>query len=267
MRAPFSLNRLLLLLAGVLQLVAIGIFVMVGGASVLAESAPLFVGPVAVLVVAFWAPRWMYLVAAFLVAAFPLVIMFVFGAYAAITHPGGGLESLSLTILLLSAIIGIIGGIAGFAQARRTEPRPSQFLRSGQGVSAALVAALFVGLMVSSVWAGETLRDVTINSANAVEPEETVRLIAQSYLFSPRDVTISAGKVVALQIDNKDAVLHTFAYKLGGVLHESVLPPTSQVNFYFKLDAPKTIQFWCSPHSSGEGDAAEESMVGTLKVA
>lgn len=266
MRSPFSLNRLIVLVAGVLQLVAIGIFVATGGPSVLAEAAPLLLGFVGAIILAFWAPRWMYLVAAVLIAAFPLLILFVFGAYAAITHPGGGAESLALTILLLSAIVGIIGGVAGFVQAPRGQPRPGDFLRTGQGLGTALTAALFVGLMVSSVWTGSMLRDIVVHSANAVEPDETVLLVAQTSLFAPREVTIPVGKVVALHIENKDSVMHTFAYKLGGVQHESPVPPETEVDFFFNLKQAQTIRFWCSPHSGGESDTDPASMWGSLRV-
>src|ERR1051325_2172849 len=131
-RAPLNLNRLLVAYAGLFTLGAIALFASTGTSNP-AQFAPLLPGAIAALVLLFYHSRWMYLVGGILVAAFPILVLFVFGAYEAIIHPGSGMEGYSLLLLLVAAVLGLVGGIVGFAQSRRgTAPPASALLRAPQ---------------------------------------------------------------------------------------------------------------------------------------
>lgn len=265
-RAPFNLNRLLLVYAGLSTLGAIALFASTGAGDV-TQFAPLFPGAIAALLLLFWHPRWLYLVSGILVAAFPLVVLFVFGAYEALVHPGSGIEGYSLLLLLVAAILGLLGGIWGFVQSRKgTAPPASALLRAPQGVAASLVVALALGLLVSSMWAGADDKALAESPADFVVPETTVKLVAKNVQYDPRDVQIPVGKLVALHVENQDGVVHTFAYKLDGKVHEAILPAKTAKDIYFRFDQAQTIHFWCSPHSGGENDMDPGSMWGTLNV-
>jgi plastocyanin len=265
-RAPFNLNRLLIVYAGLFTLGALALMASTGAAPA-AQLVPFLPGALVALVLLFYHPRWMYLVAGILVAAFPLVVIFVFGAYEGIVHPGSGVEGYALILLLVAAVLGLIGGIAGFVQSRRgTAPPAGALLRAPQGVAASLAVAVALGLLLSSMWATADYKMLAEAPADFVLPESTVTLVAKDVKFDPRDVPIPAGKLVALRVDNQDAIVHTLAYNLDGKVREAILPAKTTTEILFRFDQPQTIHFWCSPHSGGEGDTSPGSMWGTLNV-
>lgn len=264
----WNLNRVLVVLAGAFALVAFAIFIGPAKGD-LAQSSPVLLGTFAAVVLAFFAPAWMYLVAAILLALFPIVVLFVFGASGAITHPGSGLEGLALTFLLLSAALGLVGGIAGFVQARRgTAPPPSELGRAPQGVLAIAIFAFVAGLAVSSAWAESEVRDLATRPATSIAgTDATIRVTTDTHHFAPRNLTIPVGKLVDIHVTNHDPVVHTFSYVDGGVLHESVIPASSESDIYVKFDAARTIKFWCQPHSQGADDTEPNDMWGEMVVA
>lgn len=264
MAHPWNVNRVLVLLGVASALLAIAAFASAGGP--VQQLVPLFPGIVAGLVLAAYAPAWMYLVAGIGVAAFPLVIIAVFGAYQAILHPGGGAENMAITLLALAVVLALVGGIAGFVQARaRTAPPARDLLRAPQGVAAVALVGIVAGLLISSAWAGADLRRLSESPASIVVADETVVLRAKDFVFSPTEVALPAGKIVDLHIINEDAAVHTFSYSLDGKEREAVVLGSSETHVYLRLDEPQTIRFWCAPHSAGAADDGS-GMVGTLVV-
>lgn len=267
-REPWNVNRLLVL-AGA-ACIPIALMLVSGGdaASVASpESAPLFVGVLAAIVLAFWQRAWLYLVAGILVAAFPLVITFVFGAYNAFLHPSSGLEGAGILFLVLGSALALTGGVAGFVQGRRAA-QPPVTLRAPQALFALLATFLVFGMSITSGLAGSDVRALVVAPATNVVPDESVRVVLTGYTFAPREIRLEQDKLYALALENGDPASHTFTYHdAAGVERNTLIPPHSTVVIHMLFDAPQTIHFWCAPHSMGEGDMSEDSMVGTIVVA
>lgn len=235
-----------------------------------AMGAPFLVGVVAALVLAFWARPWLYLVTGILLAAFPLVVLFVFGAYAGIVHPGSGPEGIGLLLLLLGALLGLLGGVMGFIQGRKNaQPPVAAYHTAWPGVIALILIALVAGLALSGAWAGRDYRQLASFPTSHVEsPEANATLFLSGTQFAPRDLALPVGKLVALKLDNRDKVTHTFSYTdAAGQEHTTVMPGRTVTTVYFKFDTPQTIHFWCAPHSGGHDDMDPASMWGTMTVA
>lgn len=264
--SSWNLNTLLTSLSS-LSLLA-GAYLLLGGdLSQAAQVAPLILGIVPALVLLAWQRPWLYLVAGILLPAFPLVVLFVFGAYNALLHPGSGTEATGMWLIFLGALLGILGGVGGFVQGRRGGHAPAGgILRARHGVVAFALVLLVLGSMATAQLAGADLRNVTERPAAHVEAEDTVRVVLTGYAFAPKEVRIPAGTLVNLQVENGDPAMHTFAYALDGVTYETPIPSGSVVTIPMKFDAPQQIHFWCSPHSGGPSDMGEDSMWGTLIV-
>lgn len=264
MAHPWNVNRLLVTLGGACVLAATFLFVSAGTS--VAEASPLLPGILAAGVLLFYAPAWMYLVAAVLVAAFPLLVVLVFGAYEAMIHPGAGTEGASIMLLTLGALLGLLGGILGFAQVRRgTAPALDATLRSPQGNVALALFGLTVGLMLANAWAAKDQQHQAEFPASILEPDETVELRTADFDFAPKNVTIPAGRLVALHITNDDPAVHTFSFHYDGADRDEVIPAKSETTLYFRFTGPQVIEFWCAPHSGGADDDGN-GMVGTLTV-
>lgn len=266
MSSSWNLNRVLVLLGAALTIVALGL--MIGGAGApVAEMAPFFLGPVAAVVLAFYAPRWMYLVAGILGSLFPLVVVFVFGAFNAIIHPGIGVEGAAVTLVLLAAIVSLLGGIMGFVQAKRTPPAAADMTRAPQGVAAIALAALFIGVILANGWAGADHRLIATAPATLVDADRTLTLHTTGAAFAPRALELNAGELTAIHIVNGDPIAHTFTYHMDGVERTTLIPPESEMDIWFRVPAGTTIHFWCAPHSAGASDTSEDGMWGTLTAA
>ena len=264
MAHPWNVNRVLVLAGAVVSLVAVAVFIATGAP--VEQAVPLLPGIVAGLVLAAYAPAWMYLVAGIGVAAFPLLVILVFGAYEAILHPVSGVEGMAITLLALGAVLALVGGVAGFVQARRqTAPPARDLLRAPQGLAGLALVAFTAGLLLSATWATADSRLVATSPASMVVPDETIRLVTTGATFAPKEVEIPVGKLVALRIENDDAMVHTFTYHVDGQERTSVIPANSEMDLYFKFDAPQTLHYWCAPHSGGASDDGS-GMVGTLVV-
>ena len=264
MAHPWNVNRILVLAGAATCLAAVAIFV--GAGAPTEQVVPLLPGIVLGLVLAAYAPSWMYLVSGIGTAVFPLLVIGVFGAYEAILHPVSGIEGSAVTLLGLGAVLCLVGGVAGFTQARRkSAPHARDLLRAPQGLAGVLLAALTAGLLLSGAWATADSRLVATTPASLIVPDETIRLVTTGAAFAPKEVTIPLGKLVALHVENGDAMVHTFTYHADGVERTSVIPAKSEMDIHFRFDAPQTIHYWCAPHSGGAADDGT-GMVGTLVV-
>lgn len=264
--STWNANRVIVLAGALVSLAAIALFVVATGAP--EQVVPFVPGVLAGLAIAFFAPAWMYLVAGLLLAAFPLVVIVVFGAYEAFLHPGAGLDANALTLLAVGALFGLVGGIAGFVQVRRkAAPGARETLRTPQGLVSALVLALAAGMMLSSTLAAADYRTLGALPASSVVADETIQMSTTGAAFAPQSLDVPVGKLVALRITNGDPFAHTFTYHAADGERNAIIPPNGETTLYFKFDAPQTIHFWCAPHSSGADDTMEGSMWGDMQVA
>lgn len=260
----WDLNKVILLTGAALVVAGLAINIALAP-EMAAQSVPFLPGVVAALVLVFWARPWLYLVAGILTAAFPLVIVFVFGASGAITHPGGGLEGFTISMWLVGALLALLGGVMGLVQGRA---QPVGGLGHWQGIAAIVLVAMLAGYGVANGYATTATRDSTLRTTSYAESvDERVTVYLTGTAFAPNSVTIPAGKLVALDVDNRDAVLHTFSYHLADGVHEQPVYPQTVSTIYLKFDTPQTIHVWCAPHSQGQGDRSEGSMWMDLVVA
>ena len=262
MAHPWNVNRVLVVSGAAIALAAVLVFLAAGAPA--EQAIPLLPGIALGLALAAYAPAWMYLVSGIGTAAFPLLVILVFGAYAAIVHPVSGVEGSAITLLALGSVLTLLGGVGGFVQARgRTAPPARDLLRAPQGLVGIVLAALTAGLLLSGAWATADARLTATAPASMVVPDETVRVVTTGSAFAPKDIHIPVGKLVALRVENEDAIVHTFTYHVDGQERTSVIPAKSEMDILFKLDEPTTIRFWCAPHSGGAGDDGT-GMTGTL---
>lgn len=232
----------------------------------LPEVAPALPGVVFGIVLAYFARPWVYLTAGLLNAILPLMVLFVFGALATLGSPGAGSDYQSSLLLAVGLVFSLWGGIAGFVATRKGDAIPlrqSPATRSGMAAMAAI--ALVLGASFSGFAASEQMRAAT-GAAFDVVPDETVTVVMKDFMFAPREVTIPAGKLVELVIDNQDSTMHTFTYTANGRDVDVTLVGGVKTSVLVKIDTPQTIPFWCTPHSGGADDDGE-GMVGTVIVA
>lgn len=262
----WNVDKLLLLAAAALMLVVVATNAILMPAFA-PQLVPLLPGIVGAMVLLFWARPWLYLATGILLAAFPLIVIFVFGASGAITNPGGGFEGLTVTMMLFAAIFGLLGGILGFAHTRGGKPGDTRGLASPTALAALVLAGALVGYAAANGWSTQQLQRANENPiAYAESVDEHVRLVASGVAWGPRNVTIPAGKLVSLDIENKDPVFHTFAYHLADGVHEIPLYPHETTSVLLKFDTAQTVHFWCAPHSGGQDDHDPASMQGDLIV-
>lgn len=264
MKHPWDINRALIVLGALIILAAGGWFLLLHPSHMV--QAPLVVGALLSLVIVFWAPAWMYLVAGLLASGLPLVVFFVFGAIAAVEHPGSGIETALITFVLAGAVVALLGGVLGFVQAlRRRAPRAGEAMRAPQGAFAGLLLAMFVGMVLANGLATKDYLNAAASPISTIEaPEETRTLRAEGIAFAPNPLTIPAGKLVEIRVPNGDPVYHTLSYRYDGEVRTMVVPPGTEPRLWLKIDEPQTLHFWCDPHA-GE-DHSGGDMFGEIVV-
>lgn len=226
---------------------------------------PALPGWLAAIVLLFYAPAWMYLVSGILVAAFPLLVLFVFGVATTLSDPLRGTEYGATVLLVLGLVLSLTGCVAGFMQGRKNAHTPlAGGLRTGKGIGALVVAAIVLGSLVTSSMAVSAMKAASGGSYD-VEPD-ALELTAQDYSFSPKTLEVPAGKLVETAITNADSVGHTFTCHAGDRTVDTFLARGSTGKVLVRFDEPQTIHFWRKPHSAGAEDTEEDSMWGTIAV-
>lgn len=265
----WNVNRVLVMAGGactVLAMLAFSGWDPVKTAATLPQFAPAFPGLLLTVVLAFYARPWVYLTAGLLSALMPVMVVFVFGAAGMLLAPLGGGEYQAVLLLFLGLVLSLTGGVSGFVQGRRHAHTPlAEATGSAKALVMAALVVLSLGMLVTSGLAGSQAKEVAAGSYD-VAPDVTVDLRTQDFQFSPREVTVPSGKLVELRITNADSAPHTFTYETGGRTYNHHLLADGEARILMRFDAPQTVRFWCAPHSEGAGDAAPDSMTGTLVV-
>jgi uncharacterized cupredoxin-like copper-binding protein len=151
----------------------------------------------------------------------------------------------------LVAVVGLGAGVTATVQAYRTGAKSAPWF-TAPGLALALGTALgmlLIGLMAGSIEAG-------------VSPETMAALPAigtPGKHYSQRELQARAGELVALRLDNSDALPHTFVVDELAVHVEA--PAGRQGLVLFTPRQPGTYTFYCD--LPGHRDAG---MVGTLTV-
>lgn len=229
----------------------------------------IFLAPALVFTVVlfFLARPWVYLTAGILVSVLPLLVLFVFGGILGLAQPAHGNESLSLYLLLPALLLALPAGILGFAKGRknRFQPLVRGGWRSNQGVYTVAIAALFVGVLVASAFASEAAREAVASGGYDFAAAARVTFATQDFVFAPNSVSVGRGVITELEVENRDAALHTFTYEKGGTEYSHDLLGGATSRFLVRFDDAGAVKFWCNPHSDGAADTGE-GMVGTLTV-
>lgn len=218
----------------------------------------------ATLLLLIWGRPWTLLTAAILHSLFPLLVLFIFGAYQVLYAPETATDFGLLLNIVAALVIALTFGIRGFVQTRRGEPQAT--LRDGwasrTGVAAAILIALPLAAAVQAAYVpaglGSAGRDVT--------PAATVDVALRDFKFDPMDIPVAVGTLTELRLANEDAAFHTFTYVRDGAEYGVDVPAGETATFLLKIDTAGSIRYWCKPHSSGT-DARGDEMFGALVVA
>lgn len=199
--------------------------------------------------------RWVQLAGGLVAAAFA-ALNFAF-IYAELGRPDHYPVFFIGWLVVVGGAAGLVGGIAGFVDARRGlfgTPRWAGF-----GATLVLLAAGFlVGTLVAT--AGMRFSETPAPADVALTPDATLDVGLADFAFAPEDVQIPANQIVLLRLSNTDPEPHTFTVDALGIDVEVASGKTAEV----WLEAPAgTYPVYCRPHSDVSGDEPE-GMVGTL---
>lgn len=213
------------------------------------------------------ARAWTYLTAMGLSLLFPLLFLFMFAP-----HEGGfdplNREVFWATVLNFGAIaLAVAGGVQGFRRTRMgSVPRIRPGIRTTSGVFAVVCLALIVGAMATSYAAKERTLAGT-DAGFDFQPQAQRSVVAEGFQFAPRELNVSSNTFTQISVQNTDPVRHTFTYKNAGTEYSHEILAGQTVKFVVFFSQAGAVNFWCIPHSGGESDQDEDSMVGRIIVA
>jgi plastocyanin len=260
---PFS--RVLIAAALAAEVIALTLFV--GPSPSNATFVVPFLLPIVLLCgLALWKGRpWMYLGAGMSLAIFPVLVL----AYSVDSFmvPQLGLVFAAGMFLLMALFIGLPTGIWVFVHRKATAPPMNA--RDGLRTRYGLLTVAVSGMLLGAALAGEAAHfnatsGGAASSGSDLTAQAWVNITAQNFLFVPSSVSIPAGQVVEITVENRDNTLHTFTYTVykGTPVEKTYshnLLPSSTTKFTMLISTPGVVHFWCVPHMS-------MGMVGDFQV-
>ncbi|MCA1811842.1 MAG: cupredoxin domain-containing protein [Halobacteriales archaeon] len=222
---------------------------------------PFFVIPMAAIGVAgiFWPNRWLLLAGAVL-AVIVTAGGSMPGGDPGVLRPDRTLEYSYwwLTALLSPALL--VAAIVNVVQARRGAPASATRV----GVAAiVLVGALWLG-GVATAMQEKAFVPSGGGAAVGLTPDVELTVVAKGDAWEPAALSVPAGKVVKLTVENQDAGAHVFNQDDVGLAAD--LPAGSTTTVWLRMPAAGTFQFYCELHASKGADGKWSGMVGTLTV-
>jgi plastocyanin len=164
-----------------------------------------------------------------------------------LTHPAEFQSFVLMVFLLTMALIGVGAGIAATVQNERGGERHAP---SSLPVALATLVGLAVGAILVAAAAGSSENTSISPTALAALPA----LKTANFAFDQAEIRVKAGEMVALQLENGDAVRHSFDVDEFGV--HAPIPSGQSSLVLFKPETPGTYTFYCAPHydkATGEG--------------
>jgi plastocyanin len=208
------------------------------------------------------------LAASIAIAVLPLMVLLLFGGLEELANPLGGNEYLSVLCLVLALALALPAGVQAYRNRGLARAGLRGAWRTPHGIAALAVTALVMGAMAAGALAsGRAAQTASGGAGYDLAPEGHAGVAAANFAFAPGSVAVAAGKLTELTVANKDSMLHTFTYTVGGVTYSHDLLPGSTTTFLVKIDAPGRVPFWCKPHSSAAADGSRSGMTGALQVA
>ena len=174
-----------------------------------------------------------------------------------LSHPEGSMFPLVLmaaVIGLLAIAAGIAGTVTNYGRAGATAATPRWFVPGLSGIAGACVGAIALAGVVRA----------NGGTGTGVSPRVLATLPVVSthnFEFEQREIRVKAGERVALRLENKDGMQHSFDVDEFDV--HVPLPGGGTALALFTAGVPGRYTFYCSPHydqKSGQG------MKGTLIV-
>ncbi len=210
---------------------------------------------------------WAYITSTVLGLVFPLFFLAMFGPHEGAYNPVNR-EAFGVAAFNLAAIpLILVGGIGGFRNTRgKTGVSFGSGFRTAPGVFALCVCSLLVGALVTSYVANDNVLATPVSGFDA-PVQATTSVAMKEFAFDPKTINVGANTYTEIVVVDQDPNAHTFTYKNEGVEYSHELLPGQTVSFVVLFDTVGTYGFWCIPHSNGEGDTAEDSMVGQIIVA
>jgi plastocyanin len=174
-----------------------------------------------------------------------------------LSHPEGSMFPLVLVAVvlgLLALAAGIAGTVTNYRRAGAAAGTPRWFAPVLSGIAGACLGAIALAAVVRADG----------SAATGVSPRVLATLPGVSvhdFNFEQREIRVKAGERVALRVENKDAMQHSFDVDEFDV--HVPLPGGKTTLALFTAGVPGRYTFYCSPHydkKTGEG------MKGTLIV-
>ena len=256
---PWTFHRLIITLAFGALVFA---FLVFGGFSLVffAFLGLFLIPPAILLAILFWKPKpWLYLAAGIGISYLPILsIEFVIQDLANPSNPYGYAGT---AMALLSVAWALPAGVLAVVQGRKGVPHLAvrEGLRSWQGIYSIGVALLAVGAGLTSV-AAYNYAASHQGGAFDFEPQASVAVNTENYMFSPSAFAVDVLTLTEVVAVNKDSVLHTFTYEVGGKRYSHDLLPQSTTRFLVFFESAGTIPYWCIPHQM-------DGMTGQMTVA
>jgi plastocyanin len=265
------LSHWLLLAAGLA--VVLGVFIAIGSADPVGFLTTPFTWivlgiPLVMTVVAFSVRnRWTLLVASILVTL-PCLLFFLFSGF--LWAPLVGIPSaIAAPFIVFALLTALPAGIAAFRGRGPSVNPPAWTAPLGRWSTTA--AAIAVGVLLVGVGANvQAVRGASSGGYDFDPVEvlnaERVEVEIREFKFQNTGFTVGKERIVEFIVSNRDGERHDFTYRVGGVDYKHELLPGTQSKFLAYFAQEGTIQFRCTPHSSGY-DGGSDEMVGSFTVA
>lgn len=229
------------------------------------EVAPFYAGLAAVVLLLAFTRPWTYLLAGVLVAALPLMVLLLVGAWHGLLSPVSRGEFTSGLLMLASIALSLTGGIGGFRAARRgATPGVRAGFGSTAGRALTLAGVLLLGAALTGALAASNAATLVANPGHNLVAERTLALTTADFAFSPKTFEVEAGELTELVVTNEDGALHTFSYEKDGKRYDHTLL-TGETRILLLFQEKGEFRFWCAPHSAGAADEGA-GMVGSFTV-
>lgn len=209
---------------------------------------------------------WAHVVTGTLVTSIALMGLFLGDIVDVLPRPWLGSNSRGAYLIVAALALGLPAAVVGALRAGRGRGRPSRAtaeLGSPHAVYSTAVAGVVAGLLLASGLVGPAFASA---GAYDLTPGAVRSLAADDFAFVPAELTVTAGEVTELRVENRDPVWHTFSYARDGTTFRHDLPPNTAIAFLVRLNEPGSVDFWSDMHPENDLVPGGSVLEGTITV-